>query len=207
MLALYAQLLELERGEVEGARRESWQRARRTYLWEHLLSWLPAYLSKLTEIASPFYVHWGEILLDALLEEAKATGAQTQLSLHLRDVASGLVDPREGEPGEFLQTLLSPARSGMIIVRSDLTRAARTLGLGLRIGERKYVFESLLAQDARGVLDWLAREALGWVERHQLRRGALAEVALAWEARAFASAQLLLELRDAIDAEVKTASD
>ena len=205
MLALYAQLLELEANERDDARRESWRRARHAYLWEHLLSWLPAYLSKLTEIASPFYRRWGETLLDALREEARAMGEQPQLSLHLR-ASAGLVDPREGATGDFLQTLLSPARSGMIIVRSDLSRAARTLKLGLRVGERKYVLESLLAQDARGVLGWLAREAREWNERHRQQRGTFGETARAWEAKAAASARLLEELKAATDAEFETAS-
>lgn len=207
MLALYAQLVELEANEPDNARRESWRRVRRAYLWEHLLSWLPVYLSKLTEIASPFYRRWGELLLDTLLEEARATGMQAQLPLHLRDAAAGLVDPREGATGEFLQTLLSPARSGMIIVRSDLVRAARTLGLGLRIGERKYVLESLFAQDARGVLDWLAREATGWSARHRRERETLARISRAWEEKSELAARLLDELKAATDAETKTDSD
>jgi TorA maturation chaperone TorD len=207
MLALYAHLCELEAGEPDEARRAGWQRARTAYLWEHLLSWLPAYLSKLTEIATPFYRRWGEILLDALRTEARETNASSaHLPLHLRE-AAGLVDPREGETAEFLQTLLSPARSGMILVRSDLSRAARSLELGLRAGERKYALESLFAQDARGVLDWLAREAHGWSERHRLERDPLAAVARAWEAKAEACAQLLEELKLAADAETETASD
>ncbi|HLL69837.1 MAG TPA: molecular chaperone TorD family protein [Pyrinomonadaceae bacterium] len=209
MLALYAQLCEHETSERVEARRESWRRARRAFLWEHLLSWLPAYLSKLTEIASPFYRRWGEMLLDALCEEARATagagGEPPQLSLHLRG-AVGLVDPREGETRDFLQSLLAPARSGMILVRSDLSRAARTLELGLRVGERKYVLESLLAQDARGVLGWLAREACAWGERHRALRDTLGDAARAWEVKAEASAQLLEELKTATDAEFETAS-
>lgn len=195
MLALYAELRELEAAETDDARRESWRRARRAYLWEHLLSWLPVYLVKLDEIAPPFYRRWGGLLREALLEEARATAeARTPLSLHLRSVATGLSDPREGETGEFLQTLLSPARSGMILVRSDLTRAARQLELGLRVGERKYVLESLLAQDARGVLGWLAREARDWEGRHRKQQDTLGAIARAWESRAAAAAQLLEEL-------------
>jgi TorA maturation chaperone TorD len=206
MLALYAHLSELETNEREDARRESWRRARAAYLWEHLLSWLPAYLSKLIEIAPPFYRRWGVMLRDALREEARASGAPAQLSLHLRE-AAGLVDPREGETAEFLQTLLSPARSGMILTRSDLSRAARTLALGLRAGERKYVLESLFAQDARGVLGWLAHEARAWGERHRLEPDPLDGVARAWEAKAEASARLLEELKAATDADAKTTSD
>ncbi|HYP01369.1 MAG TPA: molecular chaperone TorD family protein [Pyrinomonadaceae bacterium] len=203
MLALYAQLVELEASARGDARRESWQRARRAYLWEHLLSWLPFYLSKLKEVAPPFYRRWAEMLLDALSEEARATREPPQLSLHLRE-SLRLVDPREDEAGRFLQSLLSPALSGMILVRSDLSRAARTLELGLRIGERKYVLESLLAQDARGVLGWLAREAREWGERHRRLRDTFGETARVWEAKATASAQLLEELKAATDTEAET---
>src|SRR5687767_526460 len=87
-LALYAELAEHEMSETDDARRESWRRARRAFLWEHLLSWLPVYLSKLKEIATPFYARWGEILLDALFEEARATGKQEQLPLHLREASA-----------------------------------------------------------------------------------------------------------------------
>jgi TorA maturation chaperone TorD len=195
MLALYARLVEMEENESDEARRASWHGARKAFLWEHLLSWLPFYLDKLeTVAASPFYRRWGEILTAALLDEAKAIGEQEQLSLHLRD-APALIDPRRGEVGEFLQSLMAPVRSGMILVRSDLTRAAREIGLGLRLGERKFILKALLSQDAAGVLDWLAQEASRWAERHRLYRGTLGEVARAWEERAAMSANLLRELK------------
>src|SRR5919202_3998337 len=46
MLALYARLVELETGESDEGRREVWRNGRRAFLWEHLLSWLFAYLTK-----------------------------------------------------------------------------------------------------------------------------------------------------------------
>lgn len=195
MLALYARLVEMEEGERESARRESWRGARKAFLWEHLLSWLPVYLDKLHDVAPPFYRAWGEILGRALLQEAKIIGEQPQSPLHLRD-APALIDPRSGnEVGEFVQSLLTPVRSGMILVRSDLSRAARQLGLGLRLGERKFILEALLSQDAAGVLDWLADEASRWIERHRLRRDGLGKLAAAWEAKAVATSELLRELK------------
>ncbi|HEX8456767.1 MAG TPA: molecular chaperone TorD family protein [Pyrinomonadaceae bacterium] len=202
MLALYAHLSELETLESGDARRAGWRRARAAFLHEHLLSWLPAYLVKLNDIASPFYRRWGELLFDALREEARAVGTG-QLSLHLRASAAAVVDPRTGETKDFLQTLLSPAQSGMIIVRSDLGRAARALGLALRAGERKYALESLFAQDARGVLHWLAHEARAWSERHAQMQDPFAAAARAWEAKATASARLLEELAEATEEGMK----
>ncbi|HEX8144026.1 MAG TPA: molecular chaperone TorD family protein [Pyrinomonadaceae bacterium] len=194
MLALYARLVEMEEGESDEVRRGSLRVARRAYLWEHLLSWLPVYLDKLCEVASPFYRGWGEALAQALVAEAEAVGRQSQLPLYLRD-AGRVVDPRRDEVGEFLLSLLSPVRSGMILVRSDLTRAARGLGLGLRLGERRFILKALLGQDGKGVLEWLAAEASRWAQSHRLRLETLGEVAAAWEERASATANLLRELQ------------
>jgi TorA maturation chaperone TorD len=196
MLALYARLVEMEENESDRVRRRSWKAARRAYLWEHLLSWLPVYLDKLCEVASPFYRRWGELLAQALTAEAKAVGRQRLLPLHLRSVP-GLVDPRRDEVGEFLQSLLAPARSGMILVRSDLTRAAHGLGLGLRLGERRFILKALFSQDAAAVLEWLAEEASRWEMRHRLHLETLGDVAAAWEERAAAAATLLRELKPA----------
>ncbi len=130
---------------------------------------------------------------EALLAEVSAVGAQSALPAHLRD-AEGLADPRACPVEEFMQTLLAPARSGMIVVRSDLSRAARALNLGARAGVRKFTLKSLLGQDAAGVLGWLAEEASAWTRRHGARREALGEVAEWWESRAASSAALLREL-------------
>ncbi len=194
MLALYARLVEMEEDAGDEALRTRWHLARKAFLWEHLLSWLPVYLCKLNDVASPFYRGWGGLLSKALREEATALGEQERLSLHLRE-APALLDPRHDEIGEFLQSLLSPARSGMILVRADLSRAARKLNLGLRLGERKFILRALLSQDVAGVLDWLIEEATHWVARHRLHHEALGAVARAWEERATATMSLLEELK------------
>lgn len=194
MLALYARLVELEDGESEAARRSMWRTARKAYLWEHLLSWLPLYLSKLAQIAPPFYQQWGEVLLNALLAEAKTVGEQETLSLHLRE-APGLIDPRENDAGEFQQSILTPARFGGILTRADLTRAARRLRLGLRIGERKFILKALFTQDALGIFDWLMDEAAIWEKRHRSFEGALGAVAEFWGEKTKAAAILLTELK------------
>jgi TorA maturation chaperone TorD len=183
MLAAYARLAELE--EEGGADvRANWRGARRAFLWEHLLSWLPAYLDKLSEVAPTFYRGWGELLREALDAEARAHGpAPETLPLHLR-AAPGLADPAGGESEEFLRSLLAPARSGIILTRADLGRASRALGLGARAGGRAFTLKSLLGQDAAAVLDWLAAECAGWAARHAARRALLGPAAAWWETRA-----------------------
>jgi TorA maturation chaperone TorD len=194
MLALYAQVVELEDAEPDEARRESWGSARKAFLWEHLLSWLPFYLMKLADVAPPFYRRWGEMLLSALLEEALKVGRQETLSLHLRD-APALANPQTEETEEFLQSILCPARSGMILLRSDFVGAARKLGLGARMGERQFILKGLLGQDAAGVLNWLAEEATLWSQRYEREQKTLGQVAVFWKERAEASASLLRELK------------
>jgi TorA maturation chaperone TorD len=198
MLALYARLCELagdESDESDEKGRGAWERARRAFLWEHLLCWLPVYLHKLDALAPPFYRRWGKVLRETLLSEAKVVGGVEALPLHLR-AAPALVDPRAGaSAGEFIQSLLSPVRSGMILTRSDLNRAARRLGLGTRLGERAFILRALLGQNAGRMLEWLAEEALGWAERHRADANSLGAVARAWEEKARAAALLLGELK------------
>ncbi|MDE2572174.1 MAG: hypothetical protein KGM44_06580, partial [bacterium] len=100
----------------------------------------------------------------------------------------------------FLGSLLAPVRSGMLLVRDDLVRAARELGLGFRYAERRFVLKALLAQDAGAVLGWLAREAERWIELHRTLTPAPARIRAFWLERAAASARLLTLLRSEIDA-------
>jgi TorA maturation chaperone TorD len=223
LLATYAWLAEAEAAENDARRREYLRGARRAFLWEHLLSWLPVYLDKLARAAPAFYRRWGELLRAALDAEAEALGAQRALPLHLREAPS-LADPRApfsedprassskdpratsedartSSSEDFLRTLLAPARSGVILVRDDLARVAGELGVGLRAGERLYALRSLMGQDAAGVLGRLADEAERWESLHLRRREAHGQVAEWWGARAASTARLLRELRD--DAEAR----
>jgi TorA maturation chaperone TorD len=194
MLALYAELCEREGQERERSARERWHHARRAFLWEHLLSWLHVYLVKLQDIAPPFYVNWGETLWAALMEELETTRALSQPPLHLQQ-SHALRDPREHGTEEFLQSLLAPARSGMILTRADLSRMARKLGLGLRLGERKFMLTSLFNQNPPVVLDSLLQEAHVWHERHLQNQNRLGAIAAAWLEKTRAAAKLLDELK------------
>jgi hypothetical protein len=134
-------------------------------------------------------------LLRALMGEIIAVGEQERLPLSLRE-ALALIDPRSGSAEDFLQSILTPVRSGMIITRADLTGAARKLNLGLRRGERKFILKSLFAQDASGVFDWLIAETDTWVRHHQGSKGGMfGEVARTWEEKTHSAAALLTELK------------
>ncbi len=201
MLAFYAGLRRRQAtGEAPGE--ATWRRAGRAFLWEHLLSWLPVYLDKLEQIAPRYYRRWANLLREALAVEIEHLGRQQQPSSHLGQ-APPLPDPRQEAAEAFLDALLSPARSGVILVRDDLARAGRELGLGVRAGERKYVLKALLSQDPAATLGWLAREGRAWVTRHRLNAALLGAAAEHWVARAEVCSALLAELsREASSAAV-----
>jgi TorA maturation chaperone TorD len=169
------------------------EHVRKAFLWEHLISWLPPYLPKVREIGAPFYQQWAVLTELVLAQEAAKYGEPEQISAHLLD-APGLVDPRTGAFSEFLDSLLAPVRSGIILTRIDLLSIARKLDLGMRLGERKYILTALFEQDSPGMLGWLAEEARLWVDRHQESSGTFGATSRAWEAKARASAELIGEL-------------
>jgi hypothetical protein len=205
MLGAYASLCASEDAADDARAREHFRVARRAFLWEHLLSWLPVYLDKLERVAPSFYKAWAGLLREALDAEVQSLGAQDALPLHLRE-AREVADPRTSSPEEFLKTLLAPARSGLVLVRDDLARAARELGTGVRAGERTFALRSLMGQDAAATLSWLAAEADAWESLHLRRREAHGRVAEWWAARAASTAMLLRELRAAAEDALRSAA-
>jgi hypothetical protein len=153
LLGAYAQLIDLDGGVGTRARH-----ARTVLLHEHLAPWVPRWSWRVTELAAAPYRAWAVLLDRLLVDELALLGPPLTLSAHLRE-APTLPDPREGEVPAFLTGLLAPVRSGLILARADLVRAARELDLGLRIGERAYMLRALLGQDAPATLRFLAGEA------------------------------------------------
>lgn len=191
LLGLYAEAREIEAPEA----------ARRALLWEHLLSWVPVYLATVQALAPRSHRRWAQLLEEALLAEAARLPSEGLVPLHLRE-ARPLADPREEGLEPFLAALLAPVRSGIVLTRTDLGRAARELELGLRVGERRFALRALLGQDAEGMLGWLASEAEGWATRHRRHGDALAPVGDVWAERAERAASLLRELAETTTKEV-----
>jgi len=189
LLSAYADLVERE-AEATGEAAVAWRRSRAALLWEHLLSWVPVYLDRVRDVAGEPYRAWAELLDDVLRREVAVVGPPSELPLHLRE-AQGLPDPREGETKLFVAGLLAPSRSGMILLRDDLATACRGLGIGLRIGERRFVLTSMLDQDPTATLQWLAGRARAAAGRDHAWLG---DVGAWWRDRARRTADLLDEV-------------
>jgi hypothetical protein len=178
LLGLYAAF-----SDAEGERA---RHLRHALLWEHLLSWLPAWLARLEEVAPKSYIGWGRLLRAALLAEAEELGPPASLPLHLR-----LAPLPVG-----VESVLVAVSSGVILTRSDLGRAAPELGLGLRQGERRYALQAMLSQDRPAVLDWLAGEARRQALVHRSLPHAWRAVVEHWASRAGATAEILVRLSE-----------
>jgi TorA maturation chaperone TorD len=189
LLALYAHLVDLEDQAPSARQKAALGTARAALLWEHLLSWLPVYLDKIADLAPEPYRRWGELLMAALEEEARRTVLPEALPLHLRATES--LTPQKASSEDLSRAVLAPLRCGMIVTRTDLARAARQTGLGLRAGERRFALDALLAQDAPAMCRWFQDEALTWVQRHRNRAVWLPAIAGDWATRAQCAADAL----------------
>lgn len=190
LLGAYADLLERHEAAGDGMQRQQVQAARRAFLWEHLLSWLPAYLIKAQEVAPMTFRRWAELLMEALLEEARESGDEPRMPLHLREAPPIAQAPDENSH-TFLGALLTPVRSGMIVTRTDLIRGARSMDLGVGVGDRRTMLRALVDQDPESTVRWLSDEARRWARRHADLARDLGPVATYWRQRAETTAELL----------------
>ena len=157
LLGLYATLSDTP-APADATVRTQRDHARRALLWEHLLSWVPPYLSRVREIGAPVYQTWATMLDNALETERADLDMIPDLPLHLRE-APGLPQSETDTLDETLGAILSPVRVGFIVTKRDLTAMARKIGVGLRQGERKFILRALVDQDPAAVFHWLATEA------------------------------------------------
>ncbi len=187
LLGLYAALVEAEQDETDAARALLRRRARAALLWEHLMTWVPAYASAVAATGQKHHGDWAALLTETLLSEAAALDAPATPPAHLHAIGE-LPAPEEGADA-FVRALLTPVRSGIVLTRSDLVRCARGLGLGMRIGERAFVLRQLLESDAVAVLGFIADEADRWARQHSRLLGPIAPLAQHWVSRAEATAE------------------
>jgi hypothetical protein len=177
LLMLYAELGDAEAAAHGERARHQLRRVREVLLWEHLWSWAPGYLTAVGRLGAPSLSPWARLTLRALGREARQAAAPAALPLALRaaPAALGTVSAANGgvpdsaatsdRGGGLLDALLAPVRSGVVLTREDLGEAAAAAGVGYRLGERRYMLEAMLGQDAAATLGWLsdfARQWAGW---------------------------------------------
>lgn len=190
LLAAYADLAERHEAAHDATGRTQLRAARYALLWEHILSWLPVFLMKARDSAPGPYGSWAGVLMEALLEEARASDVEPVTPIHFRGVPP-LERPAAGASDAFLAALLSPVRTGMILTRHDFTRAAQVTALGVPSGERRHMLRALIEQDAEATVRWLSGEAAHWAQRHEQLAEDLGPVAAFWTGQAEATATLL----------------
>jgi len=186
LLHAYADLSDLA---ASGAPRAD--HARRVLLHEHLGAWVGRFLARVAELGAEPLRAWARLLTATLAEELVQHGPPPALPVGLR-VAPPLPEPEEATAADWTQGLLTPVRSGLVLARADLARAARELELGARVGERAFTLRALLDQDARAVLGWIAAEAYRQADDlAPVTATGGEEVAAWWSSRLTATAELI----------------
>ncbi len=203
LLGLSAGLAEAEEREDDPSSALLLRRSRAALLWEHLLPWLPPFLTRVEELGGPFYGRWAALLQEALRSELREVGSLDVTPRHLAEAAR-MADPRLEGAEAFLAALLAPVRSGFIVVRRDLSRAAAHLGAGLRAGERTFAMKALLSETPDRFLDWLAEQARRRASEHSVRLEGLGPIRDHWVSRAHTAADLLASLAAEARARVPT---
>jgi hypothetical protein len=188
LLGLYARLGEAAAGARRPATAAALARSQAALFWEHLWPWLPAYLDAVTDLAVPALASWADLVRRALAAESGDLPPCPRQPLALRE-APPAAQPPAG-PGDLIELVTVPVRSGLILTRRRLAEGAARAGVGFRIGERRFALRAMLEQDPRASTAWLAGEAGRWEQRHR-DRASSDEATGWWAARAARTGQVL----------------
>jgi hypothetical protein len=147
-------------------RRDLLARLEQKVFWEHIMSFVPAYLTAMLACGVEFYAGWASRLAHIVHQRAKEIGGPDALPQHLA-LASPLADA--GTPGalENFGALLSPVRSGMILVRDELLDYARAKGLKRHARDRATLLGELIERYRGEFLGRLAGRAAEWADIHR----------------------------------------
>lgn len=197
LLALYAGLGEAMTDTRRPDTVAALARSQAGLFHEHLWPWLPAYLGAVTDLAIPALTAWATLLGRVITAEFARQPATPRLPLALRE-APAVADPDRGLRA-LASTLTVPVRSGMIITRHCLAIGADQIGVGQRIGERRFTLRAMLEQDPAATLNWLTRESNCWRQRHASCDPS-DETGRWWAGRAAHTIQLLADCSAAVAA-------
>ncbi len=161
----------------------------------------------MTRLGVPSLAAWARLTRSALGAEARRAAPPATLPLALRTapapvssaparsapVSSAPVGSAV-EPGQLLDALLAPVRSGVLLTSADLRAAAAAAGLGYRVGERRYALRALLDQDAAATVAWLGDHASQWAALHAAQQPVAGPDPRRWWARRAARTARALRL-------------
>ncbi len=188
LLGLYARLGEAAAGARRPATAAALAQSQAALFWEHLWPWLPAYLDAVTDLAVPALTSWADLVRRALAAESGDLPPCPRQPLALREAPPAAQLP--AGPGDLIELVTIPVRSGLILTRRRLAEGAARAGVGFRIGERRFALRAMLEQDPRASLAWLAGEAGRWEQRYR-DRASSDEATGWWAARAARTGHVL----------------
>ena len=131
---------------------------------------------------------WADLVRRAIAAEYRGLPPCPRRPLALRAAPPGARP--SADPGDLIELLTIPVRSGLILTRARLAEGAGRAGVGFRIGERRFALRAMLEQDPGATLAWLAGEAGRWQQRHR-HRAPGDQVTGWWAARAARTGQVL----------------
>ncbi len=166
LLSLYAHLGESGDAALRAGTRSAVERMRHALLWEHLWPWVPGYTRAVEQLDVPVISAWARLTRQVLTAELEAgVGAAAGASpLALREAPPPM--RTDNDLSDLLGGVVAPIRTGIVLTREALAGAAGAIGIGYRIGERRFALRAMLEQDPPATLAWLRSEARRWAVRH-----------------------------------------
>ncbi len=167
MLGHYEGLLHSVVQDEEAVMLERITHLRRAFLHEHILPWVPFYLTALKE-SYPSFAIFSKALIELLRSDVEELNLEirTRTPLALANRTYLEIDAEPEEMFLDVKALVSPFSSGLILTQKDLLRCASQSGVAARIGTKSFMLETLLGQNPQGVLEWLLgetkRQGLKW---------------------------------------------
>ncbi len=148
LLEAMATLSEREEAATEPLEAARARHGQEVLLNEHLLPWMPVFLGALERVDEGFFSAVAILTQELLLEHGEELLADPLPPFHFPEETDETYQEPRQEARRELQRLLTPARSGLFLSRSDLADLGARLELPVRFAERRYMLENLVAAAA-----------------------------------------------------------
>ncbi len=146
----------------DSTKRAALDRVRAAFLFEHLLVWVPVYVS-VAERLAPALASWASALLEVL--EIQYLQLDLKAWNWSPEVFSTRLETAMAHQTSLSEVLVSPYLSGVVLTRKLLFNNAARYGLAPRIGTRRFIVSSLLDQDPAATVALARDEARAQLSR------------------------------------------